>query len=101
MFVVGYLGALFRTGGNLPISLVATGIVAVLFAPLRDRLRRAANRLSATRTPTRSFRLGRRLETTLAPEATLRTVVEITAQALKLPYALRRSPLGKRRRAAG
>jgi hypothetical protein len=56
VFVVGYLGALFRTGGNLPISLVATGIVAVLFAPLRDRLQRAANRLSATTTPTRSFR---------------------------------------------
>jgi hypothetical protein len=56
VLVVGYLGALFRSGGDLPVSPVATGIVAVLFAPLRDRLQRAANRLSATRTPTRSFR---------------------------------------------
>jgi signal transduction histidine kinase len=32
-------------------------------------------------------RLGRRLETTLAPEAVLPTVVETIAQALKLPYA--------------
>ncbi|MGI8650116.1 MAG: hypothetical protein ACR2KW_07025, partial [Rubrobacter sp.] len=36
VLVVGYLGALFRTGGNRAISLVATGLVAVLFAPLRD-----------------------------------------------------------------
>jgi hypothetical protein len=90
VFVVGYLGALFRTGGNLTISLVATGIVAVLFAPLRDRLQRAANRLMyGERDDPYAVlsRLGRRLETTLAPEATLRTVVEIIAQALKLPYA--------------
>ena len=33
VFVVGYLGALFRTSGNLPISLVATGIVAVPVRP--------------------------------------------------------------------
>jgi hypothetical protein len=38
VLVVGYLGAVFRTGDNLAISLVAAGIVAVLFAPLRDRL---------------------------------------------------------------
>jgi signal transduction histidine kinase len=90
VLVVGYLGALFRSGGDLPVSLVATGIVAVLFAPLRDRLQRAANRLMyGERDDPYAVlsRLGRRLETTLAPEATLRTVVEITAQALKLPYA--------------
>jgi len=90
VFVVGYLGALFRSGGNLPVSLVATGIVAELFAPLRDRLHRAANRLMyGERDDPYAVlsRLGRHLETTLVPEATLRTVVEITAQALKLPYA--------------
>jgi hypothetical protein len=90
VLVVGYLSALFRTGGNLPISLVATGIVAVLFAPLRDRLQRAANRLMyGERDDPYAVlsRLGQRLETMLAPEATLRTVVEITAQALKVPYA--------------
>ena len=42
--VVGYLGALFSTGGNVAISLVATGVVAVLFQPLRERLQRAVNR---------------------------------------------------------
>jgi hypothetical protein len=34
VLVVGYLGALFGTSGNLLISLVATGLVAVLFQPL-------------------------------------------------------------------
>jgi hypothetical protein len=44
--VVGYLGTLVRTiGGDLGVSLAATGLVAVLFQPLRERLQRGANRL--------------------------------------------------------
>lgn len=34
VLVVGYLGQIFRTQGNLLVSLIATGIVAVLFQPL-------------------------------------------------------------------
>ena len=34
-----------RRNGDLTISLVATGVVAVLFAPLRDRLQRGVDRL--------------------------------------------------------
>ncbi len=45
VLVVGYLGALFRTGDNLAISLVATGLVAVVFQPLRERLQRGVNRI--------------------------------------------------------
>ena len=45
VLVVGYLGALFQTGGNLFVSLLATGLVAVVFAPLRERLQRFVNRL--------------------------------------------------------
>ena len=41
ILVVGYLGALFHTNGNLAISLIATGIVAVLFQPLRNLLQRS------------------------------------------------------------
>src|SRR5260221_13079397 len=44
-FVVGYLGAIFRTGSTLPISVVATGLVAVLFQPLRELLPRGGNGL--------------------------------------------------------
>ena len=45
VLVVGYLGAALRREDDLLISLVATGVVAVLFAPLRDRLQRAVDRL--------------------------------------------------------
>ncbi len=90
ILVVGYLGALFRTGNNLLISLIATGLVAVLFQPLRELLQRGVNRLfyGQRDEPYRVVsRLGQRLEATLAPEAVLPTIVETVAQALKLPYA--------------
>ncbi len=45
VLIVGYLGAAFRTEGNLVISLVATGVVAVLFQPLRGWLQRGVNHL--------------------------------------------------------
>ena len=45
VLIVGYLGTLFRTVDNLLISLLATGLVAILFTPLRDRLQSAVNRL--------------------------------------------------------
>jgi hypothetical protein len=45
VFVVGYLGSLFHTNGHLLISLIATGLVAVAFQPLRALLQRGVNRL--------------------------------------------------------
>jgi signal transduction histidine kinase len=90
ILVVGYLGALFRTGSNLAIALLATGLVAVLFQPLRGWLQRGVNRLMyGQRDEPYAViaRLGRRLESTLAPEAMLSAIVETVAQALKLPYA--------------
>ncbi|CAA9573145.1 MAG: hypothetical protein AVDCRST_MAG18-2219 [uncultured Thermomicrobiales bacterium] len=90
IFVVGYLGTLFRTGGNLAISLVATGLVAVLFQPLRAWLQRRVNRLlygERDEPYAVIARLGRRLEATLDPAAALPVLVETVAQALKLPYA--------------
>jgi signal transduction histidine kinase len=90
VLVVGYLGAIFRTGGNLAISLLATGLVAVLFQPLRDRLQRAVNRLMyGERDDPYAVvsRLGQRLEATLAPDAVLPTIVETVREALKLQYA--------------
>jgi signal transduction histidine kinase len=90
VLVVGYLGALFRTGGNPLISLIAAGLVAVLFQPLRELLQRGVNRLvygQRDEPYTVISRLGQRLEATLAPEAVLPTIVETVAQALKLPYA--------------
>jgi hypothetical protein len=82
-------GALFQTQGNLAISLLATGLVAVLFQPLRSKLQRGVNRLMyGERDDPYAVisRLGRRLEATLAPDTVLPTLVETIAQALKLPY---------------
>src|SRR5215211_7024934 len=47
VLVVGYMSTLLQggAGGNLVISVLATGLVAVLFQPLRERLQRAVNRL--------------------------------------------------------
>ncbi len=89
VFVVVSLGALLQTSSNLLISLLATGLVAVLFQPLRERLQLAVNRLMFGKrdTPYQVIsHLGQRLEAALMPEAVLSTIVEIVAQALKLPY---------------
>jgi signal transduction histidine kinase len=82
-------GALFQTQGNLVIPLLATGLVAVLFQPLRSKLQRGVNRLRyGERDDPYAVisRLGRRLEAPLAPDTVLPTLVETIAQALKLPY---------------
>ncbi len=89
VLVVVSLGTVLQAQGNLLISLVATGLIAVLFQPLRLRLQRSVNRLmyGERDTPNKVIsRLGQRLETTLAPDAILPTIVETVAQALKLPY---------------
>lgn len=90
VFVVGYLGALFRTSTNLPVSLFATGVVAVLFQPLRGLLQRGTNRLfygQRDEPYAVITRLSGRLEATLTPDTVLSTIVETVSQALKLPYA--------------
>ena len=87
--VVGLLGSLIGDQTRLTASLVATGLVAVAFAPLRQRLQRAVNRLLyGQRDDPYAVvaALGHRLEATVAPEAVLPSVVEALAGALKLPY---------------
>lgn len=87
--LVGYLGALFRTETNLLISLVATGIVAVCFQPLRERLQRSVNRLMyGQRDEPMAVltTLGAQMEATLAPQESLPVLVETIASTLKLPY---------------
>jgi signal transduction histidine kinase len=91
VLVVGYLGVLFRTSGNLLISLIATGCVAVLFQPLRGWLQRGVNRLlygQRDEPYTVITRMSQRLEVALAPDAILPTIVETVASALKLPAAV-------------
>jgi signal transduction histidine kinase len=88
--VVGYLGALFRGSDNLIISLLTTGLIAVLFQPLRSWLQRGVNRLTyGQRDEPYAVvaQLGRRMQGALDPEAVLPAIVETVAQALKLSYA--------------
>ncbi|HET7036864.1 MAG TPA: histidine kinase [Thermomicrobiaceae bacterium] len=90
VLVVAELGVIFGTGGNLLFSLIATGLVAVIFQPLRLHLQRGANRLvyGERDDPYRVLsRLGQRLDSTLAPEALLPAVVQTVCEALRLPYA--------------
>jgi signal transduction histidine kinase/DNA-binding CsgD family transcriptional regulator len=71
------------------LSLLATGVVAVAFAPLRDWLQRSVNRLiyGERDEPYRVLsRLGRHVEATLTPDSMLSAIVETVAQALRLPY---------------
>ncbi|HKH12119.1 MAG TPA: GAF domain-containing sensor histidine kinase [Rubrobacter sp.] len=90
ILAVGGLGILLQARGNFLVSLLAAGLVAVLFAPLRNRLQRGVNHLMyGERDEPYAVlsRLGQRLEATLAPDAALKTIVETVAQALKIPYA--------------
>jgi signal transduction histidine kinase len=87
--VVGALGRLVSGRGDALVSLLATGMVALLFQPLRGRLQRSVNRLvyGERDDPHHVLsRLGERLEETLAPDDVLPTIVETIGRALKLTY---------------
>jgi signal transduction histidine kinase len=89
VLVVGGLSTLLQVRGSLIISLLATGLIAVLFQPLRSRLQSAVNRMmyGERDDPYRILsRLGEHLEATLVPDAILPEIVETVAQALRLPY---------------
>ncbi len=90
VIVVGGLGVLLEIEGNVLLSLLASGLIAVVFAPLRDRLQRGVNRLmyGERDDPYKVLsRLGQRLEATLEPQAVLPTLVRTVREALRLPYA--------------
>src|SRR6266852_6731408 len=89
VLIVGYLGVVFRTGGNLVISLVATGVVAVLFQPLRGWLQRGVNHLLFGKrdAPYQVLaRLDQQIAQAMPPEDVLPALVKTIATTLKLPY---------------
>lgn len=97
LVVIG-LGSAIQARGNLLLSLLATGLIAVLFQPSHKRLQQGVNRLmyGERDDPYRVLsRLGQRLEVTLTAEAVLPTIVETVAQALKLPFAALSWTLGE------
>ena len=89
VIVVGILGRLFQAGDNMLLTILATGLIAILFQPLRQRLQHAVNRLmygDRDDPATVLSRLSERLASTAVPGETLPNIVETIAQALKLPY---------------
>lgn len=91
VLVVGGFAFYFRSNEtNMVISFIATGIVAIIFEPLRQRLQRAVNRLmygERDDPATVLMRLSQRLDSALAPDSVLQTIVETLAQTLRLPCA--------------
>jgi len=86
---VGILGVLFQAQGNSIIALLATGLIAVLFQPLRERLQAAVNRFyyGQRDDPLLALsQLGKRLEAAIAPDVVLPTLIETIAHTLMLPY---------------
>ena len=89
ILLVGGFSQLFQSSGNLFVSLLATGLIAVLVQPLREHLQRVVNRLvyGERDNPISILtKLGERLEATVAPESILPTIVESISHALRLPY---------------
>jgi signal transduction histidine kinase len=89
VLVVGYLGAQLDVHGTW-VALVATGLVAVAFHPVRERVQRGVNRLLYGRRDEPYAvltELGRRLEATLSPDSVLATIAVSVREALRVPYA--------------
>jgi signal transduction histidine kinase len=87
--VIG-LGSLIGSRGNLTLSIITTGIVAVAFQPIRERVQRGVNHLLyGDRDDPYAIltRLGQRLEGALAHEDVLPGIVRTLTEALRLPYA--------------
>lgn len=85
---VGSVGLMFRGQGNAGV-LVGTGLAALLFMPLRDRLQAAVDRWtnSERHSPyTVIGRLGNRLEGNLTPEEVLPVIVQTVFEGLRTPY---------------
>lgn len=89
VFIVGLLGVVFRPANELFLSLLATGIVAVVFHPLRERLQRNVDRFMFGQRddPVEMLtQLAQQLEAVPTPAAILDTLVQTIATALKLPH---------------
>lgn len=89
ILIVGGVGTFFQAQGNLIIALFATGLVAVLFQPLREWFQRRVNRLiyGERDDPIEALsRLGKQMEVALPSDQVLPILVKTIAQTLKLPY---------------
>lgn len=87
--VVLYLGKLFHSWDDYFVSLLATALVAVVFAPLKEWLQRHVNRLMKGRHDDPYavlLELGSQMVQPLAPDAMLSAIARQVQSALRLPY---------------
>ncbi|MDP9070456.1 MAG: histidine kinase, partial [Actinomycetota bacterium] len=83
----GLLEEVFSVKPGLATSLVAAGVVAAAWRPLRKLLELGLDRLRYDKLAAEALaRLGHRLEATLTPEEVLPAIVETIASALRVPY---------------
>jgi len=91
VLIVGAFAVYFQNNeSDLIVSLIAAGVIAILFEPLRRQLQRGVNRLmygERDDPATVLTHLSQHLESAIAPDSVLQTIVETLAQTLKLPYA--------------
>ena len=89
ILIVGVMSSVFHASNSPYAFFLATGVVAVLFQPVRQRLQRGVNRLMyGERDDPYAVlsRLGQRLGGALAPDAVAPAIVESIGVALRLPY---------------
>lgn len=85
--LVNLVGSLLNT--TLPGSLLATGVIAVSFQGLRERIQRSINRFmfgQRDEPQTVLLHLSRQLQTAILPQELLDTSVNTVASTLKIPY---------------
>lgn len=87
---VSYLSRIFQTTENIFSSFIATGIVAVLFAPLKEHLQKWINRLMYGK-KNEPFKvltmLSQHWEKPISMEEAIDIVAKMIRESLKLPYA--------------
>lgn len=89
ILAVGGLGNLLHIGNNTFIAFLSTGLIAIVFQPLRQRLQSWVNRwMYGDRDDPVSVlsKLGEQLKHTGSPENTLSSITETVATTLKIPY---------------
>jgi signal transduction histidine kinase len=89
IWVVGTLGNTLQVGDSAFIAFLTTGLIAVIFNPLRERLQSWVNRLMyGDRDDPYSVlaSLGKQLENSARIDTTLPAIVKTIAKTLKLPY---------------
>jgi signal transduction histidine kinase len=89
VLLVGGVGALLQSQGNLLLGLLATGLVALLFQPARARLQQGVNRLmyGERDNPYAVIaRLSQQFATALSSDTLLPTMARSVREGLKLSY---------------